>query len=118
MTRPLTDREKRIIRETPELGWPEDAWTEATHLAGQVPDRLIARLAARMNAEGTLAADEFARRQAETLARIDAQFARSRGRFGHDVPPAWMIAEGFLGWTALTIAVAGLALICVGLGGA
>lgn len=42
MTRPLTDREKQIILETPELRWPEDAFTEAwTILPHGVAARLV-----------------------------------------------------------------------------
>lgn len=104
MTRPLTDREARIIRETPELGWPDDAWTEATHRVGQVPDRLIARLAARMDSESATAVAEARQREAETLARIDAQFERTRGRF-RDQLPTWEFLGGFLGLCLIAAAV-------------
>lgn len=87
MTRPLTD-------------WP----AEATHRAGQVPDRLIERLALRTESETVASTAEARQREAETLARIDAQFARTRGRFA-DQRQAWDFLGGFLGLCLVAAAV-------------
>lgn len=104
MTRPLTDREAQIIRETPELGWPVDAWTEATHPAGQVPDGLIARLSARMDGERELSYRARRMVEARILSKIDAQFARTKGRF-RDQRQAWDFLGGFLGLCLVAAAV-------------
>lgn len=67
--------------------------------------RLIARLAARMDSETAAVAAEARKREAETLARIDAQFERTRGRFA-DQPQAWDFLGGFLGLCLITAAIA------------